>query len=179
MLTKPKPYDCGFFLTKSLSTLNSVFQNANAAYLATGVSDIPSPYNIGLENSRRFRALPVYAVLLSHGSLGLSEMFARQVRLARGIAKFLDTHEEYELLAQPKEGENTFQNTHIIVIFKAKDDTINTELVQRINGTRKMYVSGTSWDGIPAVRIAVSTWRVEVERDLSLVSEVLKGVLRK
>jgi len=156
-----------------------VFQNVNAAYLATGVSDIPSSHNIGLENSQRFRALTVYAVLLSHGSQGLSEMFARQVRLARGISEFLDTHGEYELLAQPQKGENTFQKTHIIVIFRAKDDMINAELVERINGTRKMYVSGTKWDGKPAVRIAVSTWKVDVERDLSLISSVLLGVLTR
>jgi len=176
---KVKPYDCGFFLTKSLWTLNSVFQNVNAAYLATGISDIPSPHNSGLENSRRFRALPVYAVLLSHGSLGLSEMFARQVRLARGIARFVDAHEDYELLAQPKEGDDAFQNIHIIVIFRAKDDTFNMELVQRINGTRKMFVSGTMWNGKPAVRVAVSTWRVEVEHDLSLVSGVLRELLTR
>ena len=107
----------------------------------------------------------------------MSEMFARQVRLSRGIAGFLNSHEEYELLAQPQEGVNNFQNTHIIVIFRAKDEAINKELVQRINGRRKMYVSGTQWDGKPAVRIAVSTWRVEVERDLNLVSGVLREVL--
>ncbi|KAM3076571.1 hypothetical protein ACMFMG_007377 [Clarireedia jacksonii] len=94
------PYDCGFFLTRSLSTLNSVFQNPNAAYLSSGISSIPSPLNHGLENSRRFRALPVYAVLLAYGRDGLSDMLVRQVRLARSIARFLDAHEGYERVAK-------------------------------------------------------------------------------
>ncbi|KAG9242848.1 pyridoxal phosphate-dependent transferase [Calycina marina] len=171
------PYDCGFFLTKSPSTLTSVFQNPNAFYLVKDPSGIPSPLNIGLENSRRFRALPVYAVLLSLGSEGMAEMFTRQVQLARRVAHFINAHSAYELLAQPPDRGNTFDNTHIIVIFRAKDEAINKELTQRVNATRKIYVSGTKWHGKPAVRIAVSTWKVDVERDLSVISAVLDDVV--
>lgn len=161
-----------------MSILTSVFQNPNAAYLSSGPSSIPSPLNIGLENSRRFRALPVYAVLLAYGREGLGEMFARQVRLARGISKFLDAHVGYELLAKSKlENENVIENTHIIVIFRAKNDSTNNELVKRINATRKMYVSGTKWEGRPACRFAVSTWKVEVEKDLQLIQGILDDVL--
>ncbi|KAF7870315.1 hypothetical protein EAF04_004061 [Stromatinia cepivora] len=173
------PYDCGFFFSRSTTTLSSVFQNPNAAYLSSEPSSIPSPLNIGLENSRRFRALPVYAVLLAYGREGLSEMFARQVRLARGICKFLDAHAAYELLAKGKfQNENLIENTHIIVIFRAKDDSINNELVKKINATRKIYLSGTKWEGKPACRIAVSTWKVDVDRDIKLTQNVLDDVLR-
>ncbi|ESZ98513.1 hypothetical protein SBOR_1175 [Sclerotinia borealis F-4128] len=173
------PYDCGFFFTRSSTTLSSVFQNPNAAYLSLGPSSIPSPLNVGLENSRRFRALPVYAVLLAYGREGLSEMFARQVRLARAISKFLDAHAGYELLAKGKlENQSLIENTHIIVIFRVNDDSINNDLVNRINTTRKMYVSGTKWEGKPACRIAVSTWKVDVDRDLRLIKNVLDGVLQ-
>jgi hypothetical protein len=219
--------------------LFSVFQNANAAYLSSIPSSIPSPLNIGLENSRRFRALPVYAVLLAYGKevsqvfldehslflllsnivgsqiyhcfsitevlnhtsshidesrmltsrscQGFAEMFARQVRLARRISGFLDGCEGYELFAQherlkavatsDRQISLSFPNTHIIVLFRAKSKIINDELVARINATRKMYVSGTRWNGNPACRIAVSTWRVDVERDFKLVKEVLEKVL--
>lgn len=169
------PYDCGFFLTRSVSTLTSIFQNPNAAYLAAGVSNIPSPLNIGLENSRRFRALPVYAVLTAYGRQGISNIFVQQVRLAREVGAFLNAGKDYELL--PK---NEFTNdaTHIIVLFRARDERLNNELVKRINDTRKMYVSGTKWNGKPACRIAVSTWKVDVKRDLKLIREVLTDVIK-
>ena len=174
------PYDCGFFLTRSADTLSPVFQNPNAAYISSGSdASIPSPLNIGLENSRRFRALPVYAVLLAYGREGFGEMFARQVRLAREISEFLKSSKEYELLpskAQDPTKDDQFENTHIVVIFRAKDERKNAELVKDINATRKMYVSGTKWEGKPACRIAVSTWKVEVERDLRLVRNVLEDV---
>lgn len=176
------PYDCGVFLTRSSSTLFSVFQNANAAYLSSGSSAQPSPLNIGLENSRRFRALPVYAVLLAYGKDGLAEMFTRQVRLARAISKYLDGSNNYELLpsGQPStngDAETEFPQTHIIVLFRAKDRTLNEKLVTSINATRKMYVSGTKWDEKPACRVAISTWKVDVERDFQLVKGVLEGAV--
>ncbi|KAK0107244.1 hypothetical protein ONS95_003945 [Cadophora gregata] len=172
------PYDCGFFLTRSDTILSSTFQNPNAAYLSAGQSSIPSPLNNGLENSRRFRALPVYAVLLAYGRDGFAEMFARQVRLARGVSKFLSDSENFELLATGANTNGEFDNVHIIVLFRATDESANADLVKRINATKKIYVSGTKWDGKPACRIAVSTCRVEVERDLNLVKEVLEEVLR-
>ena len=126
---------------------------------------------------------------MAYGRDGFAELFARQVRLARGISRFLDENPGYTLLGQTSapsallDKDNStlivpFQKTHIIVLFRAKRDEVNTNLVKRINATRKMYVSGTKWDGHPACRIAVSTWKVDVERDLKLVTEVLQYVLK-
>jgi len=103
-------------------------------------------------------------------------MFVRQVRLARGVVKWLSESKEYELLGQGKDGK--LEDTHMIVIFRARDEELNGELVAKINDGRRMYVSGTKWDGKPASRIAVSTWKVEVERDLRLITEVLEGIVR-
>lgn len=124
-------------------------------------------------------------------------MFARQVRLARLIAAFVDQHREYELLpasaASPategsaagggsvKSGEGLASasqaQTGIIVLFRAANEIVNADLAARINRSGKIMVSGTAWKGRPAVRIAVSTWMVEVKRDLRVVREVLEGAL--
>lgn len=106
------------------------------------------------------------------------------MRLARAVSKFLASSEGFELLAQgPDPGHEfvkdrlPFEDTHIIVIFRAKDEMVNDELVKKINSTRKIYVSGTKWNGRPACRIAVSTWKVDVERDLKLIRGVLEQAL--
>lgn len=169
-----KPYDCGMFFTRSLETLTSVFTNPNAAYLSSGPSSIPSPLNIGLENSRRFRALPAYAVLRSEGRSGLAAILGRMVLLARKIASWIRESEAYELL--PEGDWSVEDTTHMVVLFRAKDESVNEELVGRINGTREMYVSGTSWKGKKAVRVAVGSWRVDVERDFEVVKRVLEQV---
>jgi glutamate/tyrosine decarboxylase-like PLP-dependent enzyme len=173
------PYDCGFFLSRHRNIAERVFQNPNAAYLATSNSpdSIMSPLNIGLENSRRFRALPVYASLLAYGKLGYRDMLERQIELSRGIAKLIIESDDYELL--PDLGgslEEHLNRIYIIVIFRAKDESLNSRLVADIKASRKIYVSGTAWDGKPACRFAVSNWMTDIKRDLPIIQEVLQSV---
>ncbi|AEO62417.1 uncharacterized protein THITE_12695, partial [Thermothielavioides terrestris NRRL 8126] len=169
------PYDNGIFFCRDAAVLTQVCSNPNAAYLASsGDPDaILSPLNIGIENSRRFRALPVYAVLLSEGRDGIAAMLSRMVLLAREIAAYVRDSEHYEWLPSQ---DASLESTYIIVLFRAKDAALNDVLVDRINATGKMFVSGTRWDGKKAVRIAVGSWRVDVERDAAVIKEVLTDI---
>ncbi|KAL2356171.1 pyridoxal phosphate-dependent transferase [Cryomyces antarcticus] len=174
------PYDCGFFLSCHRSTASQVFQNPNAAYLnAVSAIGIASPLHVGIENSRRFRALPVYATLSAYGRSGYRDMLERQVRFARAVAKFVLGHGAYELLPErvPHTSErDALADIYIIVLFRARDETLNKDLVKHINASRTIYVSGTSWKGFPACRFAVSNWRVDSARDLPIVTRILDEV---
>lgn len=109
------------------------------------------------------------------------------MRLARLIAAFVDGHAGYELLpsqtrsviaqCQNSKDRTPYAETGIIVLFRAVDPSKNTNLAARINRSGKIMVSGTVWEGWPAVRIAVSTWMVEEERDLKVVRAVLEEAL--
>ncbi|KAJ5856378.1 uncharacterized protein N7529_010322 [Penicillium soppii] len=176
------PYDCGFFFTRHPNVASQVFQNANAAYLTAGNSEgpsVPSPLNIGIENSRRFRALPVYASLLSYGKSGYEEMLQRQIRLARKIYEWIFDHSAYTALPETSSKTELLAQTFMSVLFRANEETLNRELSNRINNSTRMFVSGTSWDGTPACRIAISNWRVDVERDYALVIDVLAKVAER
>ncbi|KAJ7146056.1 pyridoxal phosphate-dependent transferase [Mycena epipterygia] len=166
-------YDCGFFFTRHLKLQQNVFQN-DATPVADN-SDIPSAHNLGIENSRRLRALPVYASLLAYGRTWHRDLLERQIELSRSIAAFILASESYELLPR-----NTDLNKiYIVVLFRARSATLNNQLVSRLNASRLMYVSGTQWDGVPATRIAVSTWRVDVGRDSARVIAELQKVARE
>ncbi|CAD0082715.1 unnamed protein product [Aureobasidium vineae] len=171
------PYDCGIFLSKHLDTATAVFQNPGAPYLNAPDGTVPSPLNIGIENSRRFRALPVYANLVAYGRDGFVEMLERQIELAREIAAYIDASDAYRLLPSKyhEEGYNE-QTIFIIVLFKAVNSDLNAELKQKINATRKIYVSGTTWQGESACRFAISNWRSSVQQDFEVIKEVLDGV---
>lgn len=173
------PYDCGFFLSRHRAMAERVFQNPNAAYLASGngPDTIMSPLNIGLENSRRFRALPVYASLVAYGRDGYRDMLERQIQLARGIAQYVLESSQYELLPQKEAShEDILNGIFIIVLFRAKDEELNKQLVDKIKATRKIYVSGTSWEGRPACRFAISNWMADVGRDLPVIKKVLQDL---
>lgn len=161
---------------------SQVFQNANAAYLTAGNSDgpsIPSPLNIGIENSRRFRALLVYASLLPYGKSGYQEMLQRQTRLARKIYEWIFDHSEYTPLPKASSKAELLDQTFMSVLFRANNESLNRELGNKINDSSRMFVSGTSWDGNPACRIAISNRRVDVERDFALVTGVLAEVAER
>ncbi|OSS53213.1 hypothetical protein B5807_03014 [Epicoccum nigrum] len=172
------PYDCGFFLSRHRALAERVFKNPNAAYLAAGAAGdgIMSPLNIGLENSRRFRALPVYASLVAYGKAGYRDMLERQIALSRGIAAYIQGSEEYELLPQCVDSKAAMDQIYIIVLFRAKNELLNEQLVSKIKASRKIYVSGTSWEGKPACRFAVSNWMADAERDLPVIKQVLQEV---
>jgi glutamate/tyrosine decarboxylase-like PLP-dependent enzyme len=174
------PYDCGFFLSRHRSLAERVFANPNAAYLAAGSGGdgIMSPLNIGLENSRRFRALPVYASLVAYGKAGYRDMLERQIALSRSIAQFIQDSKEYELLPRTEAEADAVARIYIIVLFRAVDEKLNEQLVAKIKASRKIYVSGTSWEGRPACRFAISNWMVDVDRDLAVVKQVLTDVAR-
>lgn len=93
-------------------------------------------------------------------------------RLARGVARFLEASEHYDLLPAGDEEAEIF----MIVLFRARGKDTNEVLVEKVNETREMYVSGTSWQGEKAARIAVSSWKVDPEQDLKVVEAVLTAV---
>jgi glutamate/tyrosine decarboxylase-like PLP-dependent enzyme len=200
------PYDCGVFFTRHKALMEDVFQNGNAAYLTSGgagsgshdddddsyLSAVQTPLNIGIENSRRFRALPVYATLTAYGHPGYLAMLKRQIGLARRVTRWLIRDGMFEVLPGERAGESedeTVARTFMVVLFRVRDrgegqgqdsdpDHDATRLlVKRVNLTGKMYITGTVWEGRSAARIAVSNWQVNVERDGALIEEVLNEVV--
>lgn len=101
-------------------------------------------------------------------------MLIRQIRLARAIAVYIRDSPHWTLLPT---GTNPDEDIFIIVLFRAKEGKLNQDLVRRVNEGRKVYVSGTVWEGEPAARFAVSSWMVDPEREVRTVSEVLEGVV--
>ncbi|KAF2665169.1 PLP-dependent transferase [Microthyrium microscopicum] len=174
------PYDCGIFWSKHRDVAESVFQNAGAAYLGSAYSDpntIASPLNIGIENSRRFRALPMYASLHAYGIQGYVDIIERQVNTARRVASWVNEHEAYTLLpSKTGKGVKNMDNIYMIVLFRASDSGLNDILVDLINESGQMYVSGTAWDDQKAVRIAISNWQVVPEREAKVVESVLEKI---
>lgn len=180
------PYDSGFILTKSLPLAQRVFQNPSAAYLSPSAASspdaIPSPLHIGLENSRRFRALPIYASLAAHGRAGYLSILEKQIAFARSIAAYIASPSSgYELLPLDPGAslEERLARVYVIVLFRAKDEALNEGLVERVNASRKIYVSGTRWEGRAAARFAVANWGVDGVRDLEVIEGVLGEVVGK
>lgn len=175
------PYDCGVFYTKHAPLMQQVFQNGNAAYLNTAGTKSSdkvvssgldySPMNTGIENSRRFRALPVLATLIAYGSSGYQKFLENIIEVTRQVAEYIDKSPDFVLLV-PMEIVNT------IVIFQAKDDHINQGLAQKINSLNMIYVSPSAWNGKPAVRIAPCSWYLNPVEDVHRITQALQALIQ-
>lgn len=163
------PYDSGFFFCKNASLLTDVFRNPGAAYLAGPTGGPVHPLNKGIENSRRFRGLPLYATLLAYGSSGYRKLLEESISAARLIAAYIEESGYYTLL--PEHG--SAEDVSTVVLFRAADCT---PVLDRINETRRILVTPTVWNGQAAVRVAVSNWRVSGVQLAQTVIEELSRV---
>lgn len=171
------PYDCGFLFCRHSDISTRVFQNTDAPYLSSNAADSTiSPLNTRLENSARFRGLPVYATLIAYGKAGYAAMIARMVDLARKIARFIREECPHLELLPRNVHHGTMESVYMCVLFRARDNALNDNLAERIKASQKIYASGTKWDGTSAVRFAIGKWDVDVERDFKMVREVLQNI---
>lgn len=137
------PYDCGFFFCRHPGTAQQVFQNPNAAHLNTknaATDTIQLPLNVGIENSRRFRGLPVHVTLMAYGREGYADMLKRRIHFARAVATYLFDYVDFEILPKDvfSDRARIEQSIFVIVLFKTKDKALNDTLVKRINANSRM-----------------------------------------
>lgn len=100
-------------------------------------------------------------------------MVSDMVQLSRRIVSFVRDSPHYDWLP---DNAASLDTVFMTVMIRAKDKALNDALVEKINATRQLYVSGTSWRGEKAVRIAVSNWKVDVEKDARIVCDILTSV---
>jgi len=144
------PYDCGVFLTKHLSLLQASCE-VTAPYLAGSDSDIPF-MSLGIENSRRFRAFPVWATLMAYGRNGVKENITANIHQAGTLANWLDKSEKF-VLVKPCELN--------VVLFKPNSARLNfssDECIAKLNESGQVFLTPGSWKGQPIIRAALSNW---------------------
>lgn len=140
------PYDCGIVLCADEAAHRSAMSLAAAYIVATGTERDPHEYVP--EESRRARAVPVYAALRSLGREGFAELVERNCRQARRFADALRAA-GYEVL-------NDIVLNQVLVSFGTPEQTRRAIAAIQEDGT--CWCGGTVWQGRTAMRISVSNW---------------------
>jgi glutamate/tyrosine decarboxylase-like PLP-dependent enzyme len=112
------------------------------------------------EFSRRARGFAVYAALRSLGRRGLIELVERCCDAASRFAAAISEIDSVELLNEVVLNQ---------VLFRFESDERTDEVLQRVQESGQVWMSGTTWDGRKAIRISVSNWQTgEEEIDLAV-----------
>jgi len=159
------PYDCGIVFCAD-SEAHRAAMSLQAAYMI-GSSSERDPHEFVPEESRRARAVPVYAALRSLGRAGFADLLERCCRLARRFADGLRSA-GLEVL-------NEVVLNQVLVGFGDADRTRQTIAAIQQEGT--CWCGGTQWQGRTAMRISVSNWRTteaDIDRSLEAIVRVAR-----
>ncbi len=144
------PYDCGLALVRDPAALRGAFAVGGAYLQPSGGRDA---IELTPENSRRARALDVWAALQSLGRAGLAELIERNCAQARRFAEGL-RGAGLEVL-------NDVVLNQVLVAFG--DDERTAKIQSAIQEAGTCWCSGTRWRGRAALRISVSSWATGTE----------------
>ena len=115
------------------------------------------------EFSRRARGFPVYAAIRSLGRSGIAELVERCCAHARHFGEALGEARGVEVL-------NDVVLNQVLVRFGDDDRTL--EVIERVQQDGTCWLSGTTWNGVAAMRISVSNWSTtedDVDRSIAAI----------
>jgi glutamate/tyrosine decarboxylase-like PLP-dependent enzyme len=165
------PYDCGIvFCTDAAahrSAMSLAAPSQAAPYLATS-TELRDPHEFVPEESRRGRAIPVYAALRALGRHGLGELIERNCRQAQRFAA--------GLAAAGHEVLNEVALNQVVVVFGDAERTRRVVAALQQDGT--CWCGTTVWQGHTAMRISVSSWATgdaDVEKSLAAILRVAQA----
>lgn len=156
-----------YFVQKKHASIQlQTFQNTNAPYLGNPEENF-SYLNFGPENSRRFRALPVWFSLQAYGKKGFEWIVENSISLAGLFAEILENESIFKLAAPVRLN---------VVCFTTKDENKRSEILQatitRLNKNGKVFMTPTVYKGVSCIRAAFVNWRTQ-QKDIDIAMDEL------
>jgi glutamate/tyrosine decarboxylase-like PLP-dependent enzyme len=165
------PYDSAIYLVNEKHTALQLqtFQNSNAPYLGDPAIDF-SFLNFGPENSRRLRALPAWFALQAYGRNGFGWIVENNIALANRFAQLLEQNTIFKLTAPVR--------LNVVCFSIADEETRSSRLaliLEKLKISGKLFITPTSYKGVPCLRAAFVNWRTTEEDILIAIDELIKA----
>lgn len=141
------PYDSAMAICRDANALAAAM-NSDAAY-ASASKDAQK--NLTLEFSRRARGIAIWAALANLGRTGLQAMIDRHIRQAEELANTL-RNAGYQVL-------NRVVLNQVLVRGDTDEQTIAIRQAAQASG--EVWFGPTVWQGRPAFRLSLCSWRTE------------------
>lgn len=166
------PYDSGFAIVRDADAqqraLNAAF---GAAYIPAAEHGERYGSNFVPEFSRRARAFPAYAAIRSLGRKGIADVVERCCECAHLMASALSEMDGAEVL-------NEVALNQVLVRFRRDGVNVSDEVLHAVQDEGTCWMSGTTWEGEPAMRISVCNWRT-TEADVRRSAAAIEACVRQ
>lgn len=154
------PYDCAMTICRDAQALAAAM-SCDAVY-STASADAQK--NLTLEFSRRARGIPVWAALRTLGRGGVGALVERHHTQAQRIGEALAAA-KFEVLNRVALNQ---------VLFRCATDDETHALRIAVQASGEAWFGATIWQGRPALRISVSSWRTRDEDVEALLQLLLR-----
>ena len=161
------PYDCGLAFVAHPDAHRAAFAKV-ASYFIPGQALERDPDAFTAEASRRARGFPVWAALRSLGRSGVAQLVEGNCRQARRFADTLGSAEGVEVL-------NEVVLNQVLVRFLdpgGDHDGRTRDVIRRVQADGTLWLGGTTWHGMAAMRVSVSNWSTtdeDVDRSAAVI----------
>ena len=175
-------YDCGCVLIRDGDAHKRTFSDRPdylAPYERGLAANNPWPVDYGLELSRGFRALKVWAHLLEHGTKRLGKAIGANLAHARHLAELVDAAKPLERLAPVSLSVVVFRYVPVAngskPLSAAALDELNDLIVVELQESGVAAPSTTRINGQLAIRCNITNHRTRFE-DLTLLVEAVQRI---
>ena len=160
-------YDCGFVAVRHPAAHRAAMATS-AAYLMASASNREN-WEWVLDSSRRARGFALYAALRSLGRSGVRDLVDRCCLLATRLAQSLGSVPEARVL-------NDVVLNQVLVRF-GDDDDRTRRVIERVQASGEAWMGGTTWRGVAAMRVSISSWAT-TEADIDRTVEAILAAAR-
>jgi len=168
------PVDCSVLFVKEPDILKRAF-SLNPEYLKTKVDSEVINYNdYGVQLGRRFRSLKLWFVIKYFGAEGLAGIIKRNIETAKKFKQLVSDDPEFELMAPVPFSTICFR--YKPAGYFGDLNKLNSNLMEEINKTGRIFLSHTKLNGNFVIRLVVSGIRTE-EKHVLEAWEIIKSVI--
>ncbi|MEA1890253.1 MAG: aminotransferase class I/II-fold pyridoxal phosphate-dependent enzyme [Pseudomonadota bacterium] len=154
------------FWSSSSDYINLPDDNSNEHYTS---------FDLSVELSRRFRALPAYIALMHYGRKTLAANLEYNVECANYLAALVTAHSELQLLVSPQLSILCFRYVSTDSILSPEEiDRINIAIIDKLSSAGSFLLSHTNVNKQPVLRVCIRSYTTSAEHLESLLETIVK-----
>jgi aromatic-L-amino-acid/L-tryptophan decarboxylase len=172
-------FDCSVFYMRDPRALAGALSLTPAYLESGGVEDIPEFRDWSISLGRRFRALKLWFVLRSYGAEALREKLRAHIAWTERLSGLIRAAPDFALTSEPRLALLTFRYAPQWARSGPELDTVNENLLQRVNDGGRLYLTKTRVNGRVVIRFAIgqlhTEWR-HVAEGWEAVQEIARAM---